>query len=161
MLPDVLKPDLKIVFCGTAAGRKSAELGFYYAGSGNKFWKTLFETGLTPRLLMPSEFSELINWGIGLTDMVKDKSGMDNSLMSSDFKNNGLVEKIQKYNPRYLCFNGKKAAKEFYGYNYVEYGLQEKSVYDTRIFIAPSTSGAANGFWNVKQWIKLANLSNK
>ena len=158
MLPDVLKPGLKIVFCGTAAGRKSAELGFYYAGNGNKFWKTLFETGLTPRLLMPSEFSELINWGIGLTDMVKDKSGMDNSLMRSDFKNNGLVEKINKYNPRYLCFNGKKAAKEFYGYDYVEYGLQEKSVNDTRIFIAPSTSGAANGFWDVNHWIKLANL---
>ena len=161
MLPEVLKPDLKIVFCGTAAGRKSAELGFYYAGNGNKFWKTLFETGLTPRLLMPSEFSELINWGIGLTDMVKDKSGMDNNLMRSDFKNNGLVEKIQKYNPRYLCFNGKKAAKEFYGYNYVEYGLQEKRVYDTSIFIAPSTSSAANGFWDVKHWIKLANLSYK
>ena len=96
MLPDVLKQDLKIVFCGTAAGRKSAELGFYYAGNGNKFWKTLFETGLTPRLLMPSEFSELLNWGSGLTDMVKDKSGMDNNLMRSDFKNNGLVEKIQK-----------------------------------------------------------------
>ena len=161
MLPDVLKPGLKIVFCGTAAGRKSAELGFYYAGNGNKFWKTLFETGLTPRLLMPSEFSELINWGIGLTDMVKDKSGMDNSLMRSDFNNSGLVEKIKKYNPRYLCFNGKKAAKEFYGYDYVEYGLQEKSVYDTSIFIAPSTSGAANGFWDVKHWIKLANLSYK
>ena len=160
MLPDVLKPDLKLVFCGTAAGRKSAELGVYYAGNGNKFWKTLFETGLTPRLLMPSEFSELLNWGIGLTDMVKDKSGMDKSLMRSDFKNNGLVEKINKYNPRYLCFNGKKAAKEFYGYNYVEYGLQEKSVYDTRIFIAPSTSGAANGFWDVSRWIKLANLIN-
>ena len=161
MLPEVLKPDLKIVFCGTAAGRKSAELGFYYAGNGNKFWKTLFETGLTPRLLMPSEFSELINWGIGLTDMVKDKSGMDNNLMRSDFKNSGLVEKIKKYNPRYLCFNGKKAGKEFYGYNYVEYGLQEKRVYDTSIFIAPSTSSAANGFWDVKHWIKLANLSYK
>ena len=160
MLPDVLGPDLKIVFCGTAAGRKSAELGFYYAGNGNKFWKTLFETGFTPRLLMPADFADLLNWRIGLTDMVKDKSGMDNSLMRSDFKNNGLVEKINKYNPRYLCFNGKKAAKEFYGYDYVEYGLQEKSVNDTRIFIAPSTSGAANGFWDLNHWIKLADLIN-
>ena len=160
MLPDVLGPDLKIVFCGTAAGHKSAELGFYYAGNGNKFWKTLFETNLTPRLLRPSEFSELISLGIGLTDMVKDKSGMDNSLIRSDFKNNGLVDKIKKYNPRYLCFNGKKAAKEFYGYDYVEYGLQEKSVNDTRMFIAPSTSGAANGFWDLNHWIKLADLIN-
>ena len=100
MLPDVLGPDLKIVFCGTAAGRKSAELGYYYAGNGNKFWKTLFSTGLTPRLLLPSEFRDLTTLGIGLTDMVKDKSGMDISLARSDFKNNGLVEKIMKYNPK-------------------------------------------------------------
>ena len=161
ILPDVLGPDLKIVFCGTAAGRKSADLGYYYAGNGNKFWKTLFSTGLTPRLLLPSEFRELIAWGIGLTDMVKDKSGMDSSLTRSDFRNNGLVEKIRKYSPKILCFNGKKAAKEFYGYDRVEYGLQEKGVYDTRIFIAPSTSGAANGYWDINRWVELKNLINE
>ena len=155
MLPDLLKLNLKVVFCGTAAGRKSAEVGFYYAGPGNKFWKTLFETGLTSRLLMPSEFKKLVDWDIGLTDMVKDKSGMDNVLLRSDFKNNGLIEKIEKYSPRFLCFNGKKAAKEFYGVPNVEYGLQEKKIKDTKIFVAPSTSGAANGFWDMNHWINL------
>ena len=75
---------------------------------------------------MPSEFKKLVDWDIGLTDMVKDKSGMDNVLLRSDFKNNGLIEKIEKYNPRFLCFNGKKAAKEFYGVRNVEYGLQKR-----------------------------------
>lgn len=51
VLPDVLKPDLKIVFCGTAAGRESAARGAYYAGSGNSFWKTLHEVGLYPALV--------------------------------------------------------------------------------------------------------------
>ena len=158
MLPDLLKPNLKVVFCGTAAGRKSAEVGFYYAGPGNKFWKTLFETGLTTRLLMPSDFKQLVEWDIGLTDMVKDKSGMDNVLSSSDFKNNGLIEKIEIFSPRFLCFNGKKAAKEFYGFSNVEYGLQEKMVSDTKIFIAPSTSGAANGFWDIDHWHTLSRI---
>tara|TARA_Y100000816_G_C25586673_1_gene315238 strand:- start:94 stop:312 length:219 start_codon:yes stop_codon:yes gene_type:complete len=72
---------------------------------------------------MPSEFKKLIEWDIGLTDMVKDKSGMDNVLSTSDFKNNGLIEKIEKYSPKFLCCNGKKAAKEFYGVLNVEYGL--------------------------------------
>src|SRR3546814_13773735 len=49
VLPDVLAPGLRLVFCGSAAGRKSAELGAYYAGPGNKFWPTLYEIGLTPR----------------------------------------------------------------------------------------------------------------
>ena len=86
---------------------------------------------------------------------------MDSSLTRSDFRNNGLVEKIMKYNPKILCFNGKKAAKEFYGYDRVEYGLQEKGVSDTRIFIAPSTSGAANGYWDINHWIELNNLINE
>ena len=42
------------------------------------------------------EFKKLVNWVIILTDMVKDKSGMDNVLSSSDFKNNSLIEKIEK-----------------------------------------------------------------
>ena len=35
ILPDVLVPNLKIVFCGSAAGTKSAKLGLPYAGPGN------------------------------------------------------------------------------------------------------------------------------
>src|SRR3546814_7604122 len=55
VLPDVLAPGLRLVFCGSAAGRKSAELGAYYAGPGNKFWPTLYEIGLTPRHFRPQD----------------------------------------------------------------------------------------------------------
>ena len=37
---------LKLVVCGTAAGDRSAQLGQYYAGPGNKFWRTLASLGL-------------------------------------------------------------------------------------------------------------------
>ena len=52
------------------------------------------------------------------------------------------------------------AAKEFYGVTNVEYGLQKKRVNETRIFIAPSTSGAANGFWDINYWIRLTRIIN-
>src|SRR3546814_18596882 len=65
VLPDVLAPGLRLVFCGSAAGRKSAELGAYYAGPGNKSWPTLYEIGLTPRHFRPPEFRELRTLGIG------------------------------------------------------------------------------------------------
>src|SRR3546814_6083057 len=58
VLPDVLAPGLRLVFCGSAAGRKSAELGAYYAGPGNKFWPTLYEIGLTPRHFRPQRSAE-------------------------------------------------------------------------------------------------------
>lgn len=46
-LPDILDYDLDVIFVGTAAGKRAAKLGHYYAGPGNRFWPTLFEVGLT------------------------------------------------------------------------------------------------------------------
>ena len=79
-LPDVLTVGLRVVFCGTAAGVQSARAGAYYAGRGNKFWRTVFTVGLTPRLLEPAEFRTVTQYGIGLTDIAKTYSGADSGL---------------------------------------------------------------------------------
>ena len=80
VLPDVLGPGLHIVFCGSAAGAVSARVGAYYAGPGNRFWRTLHRVGLTPRLLAPAEFHTVLRYGIGLTDLCKTESGADADL---------------------------------------------------------------------------------
>jgi TDG/mug DNA glycosylase family protein len=71
ILPERLKPGLKLVFCGTAAGRQSALQKAYYAHGQNKFWRTLHEVGLTPHLFAPQEYPDLWKLGIGLTDIEK------------------------------------------------------------------------------------------
>jgi TDG/mug DNA glycosylase family protein len=84
---DLLRPGLRLVICGTAAGETSAKLGAYYARPGNKFWRVLHEVGLTPdRALFPSEFRELLTYGIGLTDLAKGVSGMDHTLMRQSLR---------------------------------------------------------------------------
>ena len=55
VLPDLLTPGLRVVFCGIAVGTPSARRGAY-AGSGNQFWSVLARVGLTPRQLAPAEF---------------------------------------------------------------------------------------------------------
>jgi TDG/mug DNA glycosylase family protein len=80
VLPERLKPGLKLVFCGTAAGRQSALQKAYYAHSQNKFWRTLHEVGLTPHLFAPKEYPGLWKLGIGLTDIAKFAYGMDHQL---------------------------------------------------------------------------------
>src|ERR1700712_1446785 len=80
LLPDVLAPGLAVVFCGTAAGRVSAATGCYYAHPQNKFWRALYEAGLTPRLMAPQEYPLLPSFGLGLTDIAKTVSGMDSQL---------------------------------------------------------------------------------
>ena len=70
MLPDVLRNNLDVVFCGTAKGSNSAATGFYYNGTGNRFYQALFEYGFIPILLKPSDCYEISKYGIGLTDLV-------------------------------------------------------------------------------------------
>ena len=157
MLPDVLQKDLKIVFCGTAAGDRSARLKMYYAGRGNKFWKILHEVGLTQELFTPKQYADLPRFGIGLTDLVKHASGVDSQI---DFKIKGcaeLREKILFYQPKILCFNGKKAAQEFLSRS-VDLGLQSENIGVTKLFVASSTSGAASGYWDLESWLNLASI---
>ncbi len=159
-LPELLRNNLKVVFCGTAAGTVSAQKRQYYAGPGNKFWKTLFDIKLTDRILLPSEFYKLPDYGIGLTDLVKDQSGMDNRIVFREKNRNALFDRIKKHQPKILCFNGKRAAQEYFGKK-VDYGLQDESIGKTRLFVAPSTSRAANRYWDIKVWRRLARLINK
>lgn len=158
VLRDILCPDLTVVFCGTAASAESARRGQYYAGPGNKFWKTLYEIGLTPRLLLPVEYSELPQFGIGLTDLNKVESGSDTDLSQKSFDITGFENKIVIFQPRIICFNGKKAAQTYLNRKDVSYGLQNETIDKAKLFIAPSTSGSANRWWNVSYWHQLAEL---
>ena len=62
--------------------------------------------------------------------------------------------------PKIVCFNGKNAAKAFLNTNNVDYGYQNEKINTTEIFIAPSTSGAANRFWDKKKWKELLNSAS-
>ncbi len=160
MLIDLLRPGLDLVFCGTAASTESARRQAYYAGPGNKFWRTLHRTDLTPRQFEPEEFVLLPELGIGLTDMVKGKAGMDHTLQKADYDRAGCERRILASQPKVLCFNGKQAAMAYLQVKKVEFGLQaERRIGNTVIFVAPSTSGAASGFWDETVWFELARLT--
>ncbi len=57
-----------------------------------------------------------------------------------------------------LAFNGKRAAQVFYGARTIGYGLQGDVLGQTRVFVVPSTSGAASGAWDVDKWRALARV---
>lgn len=113
MLPDYLEPELDVVFVGTSVATASANQGHYYSGPGNKFWEFLWEAGLTgERLLVPEQDATVCTYGIGLTDVVKGRaSSSDNLLRASDYDVSSFLEKIARYTPRVVAFNGQEAAR--------------------------------------------------
>ena len=91
ILPDVLGVGLKVVFCGTAVSDRSARRETYYAGTGNRFWDILAETGLTPHRFTPEQYPSLLKFRIGPTDLVKGRSGQDVQLSVGDFDVSGVL----------------------------------------------------------------------
>jgi TDG/mug DNA glycosylase family protein len=158
VLEDRLAPGLRLVVCGTAAGTKSAQLKAYYAGPGNKFWKTLHQVGLTAYQLAPTDFRQAQQFGIGFTDLIKDQSGNDSAIDFRGDARDRLRNAILAARPTTLCFNGKRAAQEYLHLKQVAYGLQIETIGTTKLFVAPSTSGAASGAWNLSVWEDLAGL---
>jgi TDG/mug DNA glycosylase family protein len=157
VLPDVLEPGLSLVFCGTAAGTRSAQERAYYAHPGNMFWRTLFAVGLTPRLLAPAEFPLLPAFGLGLTDLSKFHYGNDSELPVDAFDVASLRMKVDAFAPRVLAFTSKHGGVTALGKS-TGYGLQRVSWGGTRLFVLPSPSGQARRSWNVAIWQDLADV---
>ena len=155
VLPDLLRPGLRLVFCGTAAGTASARAKAYYAGSGNAFWEALHATGLTPELLAPEDFGRLPEFGIGLTDLCKVRHGSDAEVGTVEFDVDGLRSRLAAVEPGAVAFNGKNAARGALEED-VGYGLQEVQLGGAATWVLPSTSGAARRFWDIAPWQQLA-----
>ncbi len=158
LVPDVLVPNLKIVFCGTAMGRKSAEQKAYYANPGNFFWRTLHSTGLTPDLIKPQDYLRLLDHGLGATDLSKVHYGNDAELPADALNVEALKQKIERFRPRILAFTSKTGASAFLGRptSTIPLGFQPETVGDTRLCVLPSPSGQARIFWDPQVWQALA-----
>lgn len=158
IIADILAPGLRVVFCGTQPGAQSAARRAYYAGRGNRFWPTLHQIGLTPRRLEPEDFREVLQFGIGLTDLAKRTSGPDSVIKPDHVDVARLRESIRRYRPKILAFNSKKAAS--YALErptgQLAYGAQDEGFEGSRVFVLPSTSGLASGLWDIRHWHALA-----
>ena len=158
VLPDRLRPGLKLVFCGTAAGRQSALQQAYYAHGQNKFWTTLPRIGLTPSLFQPRDYEKLWELGIGLTDIAKYAYGMDHQLPRDALGPKAVAAlraRICKVKPAILAFTSLNGGRKVMGAKAVA-GEQPERIGDTRIFILPSPSPLAANHWDIKPWHDLA-----
>ena len=142
-VPDVLAPGLEVVFCGINPGMRSAAAGAHFANPRNDFWRLLFDSGLTTRLLAPEEQWTLLELGYGLTNAAYRTTRGSGDLRRADFA--GAAERLgkiaQDLRPRFLAFVG-KAAYEGAFRERPPLGLQERRLGDTQLFVLPSTSPA-------------------
>lgn len=141
---DHLRKGLDIVFIGFNPSIRSGETGHHYANPNNRFWKILFEAGLTSRKYDPVEDYTLLDIGYGLTNIVARPTKAADEITKKEYREGRaeLRKKLEFYRPRIACFVGKGVYQEYSGKKSVEWGPQgESTVHGTTDFVAPSSSG--------------------
>src|SRR6476661_10912611 len=138
-VPDVLAPDLRIVFVGINPGRVSAEARAHFANPRNDFWRLLHAARLTSRLYEPAEQFSLLEEGIGVTNAAYRTTPGSSDLRRADFA--GSAERLERIAgelmPRWLAFVGKEAYRGAFGTR-PEFGLQQETLRGTKLFVLPS-----------------------
>lgn len=159
ILPDRLAPGLRLWFVGTAAGPKSAEVGAYYAHRGNRFWRALHETGVTPRLYAPEEFPLMLDHSVGLTDFCKTGWGVDADIPRAAFDIAAFRGKVASLKPEGLAFTSKMAASLWLGRatGRIEIG-RHATQEGPAVFVLPSPSGLATSYWSLAPWREAADF---
>jgi mismatch-specific thymine-DNA glycosylase len=140
-LPDYLPQHPDIVFVGINPGSYSARHGRYYARGSNRFWWALHASGLVPVPLTALEDCRVIEFGLGLTDLVKRPTNSAADVRHDEFAagRQVLADKILCAQPLIVCFNGLTGYQQFFQ-EHTQPGRQARRLHGAWVFVLPSTS---------------------
>jgi TDG/mug DNA glycosylase family protein len=155
-VPDVIGPNLKVLFCGINPGLYTAAVGHHFARPGNRFWPALFKSGLTDRLVSPFEERELLERGIGISNVVPHATATAAELTREDFIAGGraLAAKVKRYRPRVVAILGVGAYRVAFAKPKAQVGAQHERIHDTRVWVLPNPSGL-NANYQLPELVKL------
>jgi TDG/mug DNA glycosylase family protein len=142
-VPDVIAPDLRVLFCGINPGLYSAATGCHFARPGNRFWPALHRSGFTPRLLSPAEQELLLPLGLGVTNLVERATAGAAELGAAELRDGGarLLEKVSTYRPAWVAFLGLGAYRTAFPGGRPGVGEAAPLGGGTRAWVLPNPSG--------------------
>lgn len=140
---DVLAPGLDVVFCGINPGLWSAAVGHHFARPGNRFWRVLFEAGVTDAVLEPADERRLLAHGVGITNLVARATATATELSTKELRD-GAVElagRLRPYRPAAVAILGVTAYRTAFGRPKAVLGEQPEPVAGARCFVLANPSG--------------------
>lgn len=142
-VPDLIAPDLRILFCGINPGLYSGATGHHFARPGNRFWPTLHAAGFTDRLLAPSEEHELLRFGYGITSLVARATATAAELSAEELAAGGerLRRLVERYRPRVMAILGISAYRSAFRQPRAQIGRQAEGLGAATLWILPNPSG--------------------
>lgn len=144
MAGDLLRPGLRLLFCGYNPSLTSGQTGYHYAHPGNRFWRVLYAAGITDRLYAPEVDATLLDLGMGFTNLCPRPTRRADELTREEIKGcaAALRARLERYRPRAVAYTGIGVYKWFLATSKVAWGVQEISaVQGVTDVVVPSPSG--------------------
>ncbi len=133
MLPEIIRPDLTVIFVGAAVTELSESLGFYHLHPKDRFWELLAIGSITPKYVITAQerkaladghksgslsdpvrqmftqkrADQLLNLGIGLTDLNRRTIAADEkdkAAKPNEDDVRAFIARVAPLNPRILAF---------------------------------------------------------
>ncbi|MEO7987069.1 MAG: G/U mismatch-specific DNA glycosylase [Gemmatimonadales bacterium] len=142
-VPDLIAPDLSVLFCGINPGLYSAATGHHFARPGNRFWPALHASGFTDELLSAGEERRLLEYGLGVTNLVRRATAAAAELTQAELRaaRSWLARKVARYRPRSVAVLGIGAYRIAFRQPKAGIGLQPRSLGSAVIWVLPNPSG--------------------
>ncbi|MCP2257285.1 G/U mismatch-specific uracil-DNA glycosylase [Streptoalloteichus tenebrarius] len=142
-IPEVIAPDLDVVFCGINPSLYSGATGHHFARPGNRFWPALHRSGFTPRQLRADEQHLLLDFGLGITNLVNRATARADELSADELRAGAarVTALARQYRPRVIAMVGITAYRTAFGNRHARVGPQPERIADAHVWVLPNPSG--------------------
>jgi TDG/mug DNA glycosylase family protein len=155
-VPDVIAPQLRVLFCGINPGLYSGATGHHFARPGNRFWPVLHRAGFTERVLAPAEEGVSLQHGLGVTNLVARTTAAADELTKDELIAGcrRLQAKVARYRPRIVAVLGVGAYRVAFGRPKAVIGRQDESLGSAAVWVLPNPSGL-NAHYQLPQLVRI------
>jgi TDG/mug DNA glycosylase family protein len=154
-VPDLVRPGLRVLFCGINPSLLSAATGCHFGNPANRLWPVLHQAGFTDRRLHPSEGAELLEVGVGVTNFVNRATATAAEISDDEIRAGAqrLRETVARWRPAYVAPLGLSAYRVGFARPKATVGLQPELVEGARVWLLPNPSGL-NAHYQLPQLVE-------
>ncbi|MDQ3931545.1 MAG: mismatch-specific DNA-glycosylase [Actinomycetota bacterium] len=155
-VPDLVGPDVRLLFVGINPGLWSAAAAAHFAHPGNRFYKALHSAGIAsggsakqPQALDVHQgfdnaiVSVLLDRRIGITNLVDRPTARAEELAPDELREGALrlAEKVAAWRPRVVALVGITAHRAAFARRGADVGRQGDDIAGAELWVLPNPSG--------------------
>jgi TDG/mug DNA glycosylase family protein len=149
MVPDLIGPDVRLLFVGINPGLWTAATQTHFAHPGNRFYPALLEAGIIESAvdrgvgMTADDRRSLIERGIGITNIVPRATAKASELTPAELRAGGeaLRSFVRAHRPAVVAVAGITAFRTAFSQPKATVGEQPGRFEGSRLFVVPNPSG--------------------